>query len=391
MDFETATTDTIEQKLLRAEATIAQLRGAQMALLREIDRRQTPLADGCRSLVEWVTGRLDLAPDTAKTLVAAAHRCEWLPSVEAALADGVVSYDRVVAAARMAEPSHDDDILDKVAHHDVAGIGHLVVRRRRMSTGREREAFARRYVVAQPNLDESSWQIRGQLPATAGRVFVAALDERADVLPANPNLHESRSTRWADALWAISLDSITGGDGAMIETSAPLLTVFMDASDAAPSNGEAGVVIESGPQVGPATIEAILCDGIVEVTGRTSNGVPLAMGRRSRAISPRLRRAILHRDGAACTVEGCVSRYRLQIHHIRPWSQGGRTDPENLTTLCWFHHHIVIHGRGFTIDPSSPPQRRRLLRPPIHAPPEHAPRGQETTPSGVAVRSGVAE
>ena len=52
MDFETATTDTIEQQLLRAEATIAQLRGAQMALLREIDRRQTPLADGCRSLVE---------------------------------------------------------------------------------------------------------------------------------------------------------------------------------------------------------------------------------------------------------------------------------------------------------------------------------------------------
>lgn len=177
------------------------------------------MADGCRSLVEWVTGRLDLAPDTAKSLVTAAHRCEWLPSVEAALADGVVSYDRVVAAARMAEPSHDDDILDKVAHHDVAGIGHLVAHRRRMSTGREREAFERRYVVAQPNLDASSWQIRGQLPATAGRVFIAALDERADVLPANPGLHESRSTRWADALWAISLDSITGGDGASIDTS----------------------------------------------------------------------------------------------------------------------------------------------------------------------------
>ena len=62
MDFETTTTDTIEQQLLRAEATIAQLRGAQMALLREIDRRQAPMADGCRSLVEWVTGRLDLAP-----------------------------------------------------------------------------------------------------------------------------------------------------------------------------------------------------------------------------------------------------------------------------------------------------------------------------------------
>ena len=91
-------------------------------------------------------------------------------------------------------------------------------------------------------------------------------------------------------------------------------------------------------------------------------------------IPRRLRRWILARDGAVCTVAGCTSRYRLQIHHITRWVDGGRTDAENLTTLCWFHHHVVIHGQGFTIDPHSPPQRRRLLRPPIHGPPwlEHA-------------------
>ena len=46
MDIETATIDRIEQQLLRAEATIAQLRGAQMVLLREVDRRQAANADG---------------------------------------------------------------------------------------------------------------------------------------------------------------------------------------------------------------------------------------------------------------------------------------------------------------------------------------------------------
>ena len=91
-------------------------------------------------------------------------------------------------------------------------------------------------------------------------------------------------------------------------------------------------------------------------------------------IPRRLRRFVLHRDGAVCTVAGCTSRYRLQIHHITRWADGGRTNPDNLTTLCWFHHHVVIHGQGFTIDPDSPSQRRRLLRPPIHGPPwlEHA-------------------
>jgi len=95
----------------------------------------------------------------------------------------------------------------------------------------------------------------------------------------------------------------------------------------------------------------------------------LRMGRRSRPITPQLRRFVMDRDGAACTIAGCTSRYRLQVHHITRWIDGGRTDPENLTTVCWFHHHIVIHGQGFTIDPDSPPQRRRLLQPPIHGPP----------------------
>lgn len=375
MDIETATIDHIEQQLLHAEATIARLRGAQMVLLREVDRRQTPAADGCRSLTEWVAGRLDIGPDTASSLVTATRRCEELPAVEAALAAGAVTWDRATAAARVAAPDRNDEILDEVAIYDVARIRRLIARRHRVSVGQERFAFERRYLTVQSNLDQSSWRISGQLPGIAGRNLVDALDVIADALPSSPVQAESRTTRWADALWAISRDVLAGGepfdrsDGATIAAPASLLTVFMDATDAAPTNGEAGVTIEAGPQVGPTAIEAVLCDGVVEVTAHTKDGAPLRMGRRSRVIPPRLRRWVLHRDGSACTVEGCTSQYRLQTHHILGWSQGGRTDPDNLTTLCWFHHHVVIHGQGFSIDPSSPPHRRRLLRPPIHAPP----------------------
>ena len=154
-----------------------------------------------------------------------------------------------------------------------------------------------------------------------------------------------------------------------IEDPTPLLTVFVDANEAASTNGQAGVTVLGGPRVGEAAIEAILCDGIIEVTARTKHGTPLRMGRRSRPIPPQLRRFIMDRDGAACTIAGCTSKYRLQVHHIKRWIDGGRTDPENLTTVCWFHHQVVIHGHGFTIDPDSPPQRRRLLHPPIHGPP----------------------
>jgi len=363
----TLTTDVIEQRLAAGEATIARIRAAQMVLLREADRRQVPLADGCRSMVEWVTGRLDVAPETAKTLVTTSRRLETLPTVEHAVTEGAVTFDRTAAAARVATPAEDETILNELAIYDVAGIRRLVSSRHRITTDMEREAFDRRYLVTQPNLDESSWRLYGQLPGMAGRVLVEALDRKSDTLP-NDTL-QARSTRHADALWAISLDSLQGTDGATIESSTPLLTVFMDATDAAPTDGETGVVIEAGPRVGPSTIEAILCTGTIEVTAKTNDGTPLAMGRRTRVIPPRLRRFILHRDGGVCTVEGCTSRYRLQPHHVVPWSQGGATDPENLTTLCWFHHHVVIHGRGYTIDPDTPPQRRRLHKPHIHAPP----------------------
>ena len=320
-----------------------------------------------------VAGRFDVSPETARDLAATTHRLEDLPDVEEAVAEGEIGFDRAVAVGRFAGRDDNLDLLNDMAGYDIAGIRRLAAKRRRMTHIDEECAFRDRYLVVQPNIDESAWQLHGRLPGIAGQIVVAALEAKADELPTEPDT-VSRAARNADALWAISLDSLAGGDGATIDASTPLLTVFVDASEAAPTNAEAGVVVEAGPRVGRSVIEAILCDGIVDVTARTTDGIPLAMGRRSRVIPPRLRRFILQRDGAACTIAGCTSRYRLQIHHITRWADGGRTDPENLTTVCWFHHHVVIHGQGLRIDPDTPPQRRRLLRPPIHGPPwlEHA-------------------
>jgi len=211
----------------------------------------------------------------------------------------------------------------------------------------EEMAFHDRYLTVQPNIDESVWRLNGRLPGLAGRIIIDALETEADTFPKGPG-RVSRAARNVDALWAISLEALYGGDGASIEDPTPVLTVFVDAAEAAATDGEAGVTVQGGPRVGEAAIEAILCDGVIEVTARTQDGTPLRMGRRSRPIPPQLRRFILDRDGAACTIAGCTSRNRLQVHHITRWGDGGRTDPENLTTVCWFHHHVVIHGHGFT-------------------------------------------
>jgi len=369
MDIETATNDEIEESLLRSEAVIARERASQMTLLREVDRRQVPMGAGCGSLGEWVRGRLDVAPETARDLVATAKHLAELPDVEEAIETGEIGFDRAVAVGRFARRDDTFDILNEMAGFDIAGIRNRAARRRRMTRADEQTAYQDRYMTVEPNLDESAWRLNGRLPGFAGKIVIDALEAKADTLPTNPSHTVSRAALNADALWAISLDTLYGTDGASIEAPTPVLTVFVDAHEAAGSNGEAGVTVLGGPRVGVAAIEAILCDGVVEVTARTKHGVPLNMGRRTRAISPQLRRFVMDRDGAACTIAGCTSRYRLQVHHIKRWIDGGRTDPENLTTVCWFHHQIVIHGQGFRIDPSSPPQRRRLLQPPIHGPP----------------------
>ena len=142
--------------------------------------------------------------------------------------------------------------------------------------------------------------------------------------------------------------------------SGPAVTVFLDLDQANGTGGELGAEVEYGPRVGPNTLDELLCTGSVQLIG-LSDGRPVVTSDAAKAIPPAVRRAVAWRDGG-CTVDGCTSRYRLQPHHIRERRHGGNHDPDNLATLCWYHHHVAIHGQGFRIDPESPAQRRRLIR-----------------------------
>jgi len=63
-------------------------------------------------------------------------------------------------------------------------------------------------------------------------------------------------------------------------------------------------------------------------------------------LSASQRHQVNARDGGRCTFvdakgNRCTNERWIQIHHIKPVSQGGGNDPENLTTLCYAHHDIV--------------------------------------------------
>jgi len=54
---------------------------------------------------------------------------------------------------------------------------------------------------------------------------------------------------------------------------------------------------------------------------------------------------VLRRDDYRCAVPVCSQRRGLEVHHIRFRSAGGGDHPENLVTLCAFHHRALHDGR----------------------------------------------
>ncbi len=345
------------------ERVINRLRHRQATLLREADADQSALADGCRTLAEWTAGRLDVSRATARSLVALAR----IGAEDEAPPE---SFDRTVATSRLAAAGSSEQMLDRSRGHDIETVWAMAGRHRRLTAAAERDGFASRYVTLQPALDESHWSLSGRLPAVDGAAVSLVLDATADGFPTLPDgTREDRAARRADALVQhVTVGHNTGGNGDGSSVSSQV-TVFVDARDGAQTNGESGAWVVSGPRVGPATLEQLLCESTVAVVALAEDGTPFAVGPSTAAIPARTRDLVRFRDHGMCSADGCRSRYRLQPHHIVPRSQGGTNEPDNLTSLCWHHHHAVVHRRGFTIDPTSPPGRRRFQPPPARDPP----------------------
>ncbi|MEN8183566.1 MAG: HNH endonuclease, partial [Myxococcota bacterium] len=72
----------------------------------------------------------------------------------------------------------------------------------------------------------------------------------------------------------------------------------------------------------------------------------------------RLQHRIFERDGWRCAVPGCTSYRNLQVHHVVFRSQGGDDEPENLITLCAWHHQRGVHGGLVRITGRAPDRLR---------------------------------
>ncbi|MFO7552749.1 MAG: DUF222 domain-containing protein [Haliea sp.] len=100
---------------------------------------------------------------------------------------------------------------------------------------------------------------------------------------------------------------------------------------------------EDKPWLSPATARRLSCDASLVTVLEDEAGKVLNVGRKSRVVPERIRRALRERDGV-CQYPGCQESEYVDAHHIRHWADGGETRLDNLATLCRFHHRQLHRG-----------------------------------------------
>ncbi len=129
-------------------------------------------------------------------------------------------------------------------------------------------------------------------------------------------------------------------------------------------------VLDDGTQISPTLARMLACDAGVIPAVLGGHGQPIDVGREQRLFKGAPRTAIEIRDGG-CTWPGCTRPAGwCQVHHLSPWSAGGRTDQVNGGLFCWTHHREIEKAEWHALY-----YRGRIwLKPPARIDPTRAPR-----------------
>ena len=350
--------DALESEITSLASSLACSQARWLSLLAEFDRREGWASWGMRSCADWGAWRCALSSRSAREQVQVARSLCELPLIRAEFECGALSYSKVRALIRIAEPESESALLELAAEmtaSQLEGAVRSLVRVDEVSAG-EREARRR---VSWFWEDDGCLELRVCLPPEEGALVLTAIDSAREELFL---LDDQSGT---DEL----ADESEGGTAVPLEprpipppTNADALLFVCEkalkrAGPTSCSDRHQVVVhldldqdhahIESGPALHPTTARRLGCDAAA--LAQIERGArPLSIGRRTRVVSPQIRRALSGRD-PACRFPGCRSRRGLDAHHIRHWQDGGETSLENLVLVCR-RHHRELHEGGCSVE-----------------------------------------
>jgi hypothetical protein len=345
---------------------------AWLAELARFDASGEWAADGQLSATGWLVVFCRMSRATAFDKVRVARQLALRPQVAAALDEGRISYSAARAITRAEDPSPEvDEALVTVAESATVADVERVVRTYQAYRDQDRpldERIERRRGIRFLPTGDGLVRIEGyltELEAAELRTVLELLIEVEDrressaedspkpahaTAPApaqssaeDPVSPQHRAARRVDAL--VDLARIAGGalrqggygggrshGGGADRYTAHVITLA----------GQRSTSLDGTPHP-PGEAERVACDSGIVHHHYSSAGEPLALGRRTRSWSSAQQRAARVRDGGHCRFPGC-GRLVVDLHHLRWWEHGGRTDIDNGLLLCTRHHTLVHEG-----------------------------------------------
>jgi len=79
---------------------------------------------------------------------------------------------------------------------------------------------------------------------------------------------------------------------------------------------------------------------------RRSAGARRAQSRHDPPANPQ---AVLARDGYRCSIRGCGNTQFLEVHHIRPRSEGGSNKLDNLAAICFIMPSATAREKAWRV------------------------------------------
>jgi hypothetical protein len=306
--------------LERVEAQICELAGHLAAatcrflvLLADFDARRGWASWEMGSCAQWLSWKCQMSCGTAREHVRVARALRDLPVIRARFAAAKLSYAKVRALTRIATPATEAGLAELAGPMTANQLERFARAHRQVTRADDAAARVRRRVVWRFE-EDGSLSGTFRLPPLQGAVLLKALRAAFDELTPPP-----------------------GGSRGGVSAGTP--------ADPARCH------VEDGPAISVSTAQMIACTAALSWMTHGEAGAVLALGRRRRRPSSAIRRAARERDHGRCRFPGCESR-RVDLHHIQHWVNGGRTDLDNLISLCPYHHKLV-HDRGYAI--AAPP------------------------------------
>ncbi|NKS55248.1 DUF222 domain-containing protein [Rhodococcus hoagii] len=356
---------------------IEQLEALRVATVAEIDERAVSFDTlGFRSVKQWLAANSLLEVPAAARILALGRMLSRQPEIVDAFNAGDISAEHAALIGKFCEtpprgmPNEALDSCRKVLLDAASGPTATTTTVRTCISRLER-IFESDELPASEDTERNEFHasktlhgrvaVKGDLDAVTGEMLLTALS--ALTKPRNPidDPAEKRTParQRADAFAEILRRYLDSGDAPIEGGERPHLSLHVKATDLArsqsahewthPNEGSdlfGDKDIARMPHTGPlsiATARRIACDcHLTPIV--MDDGVPLNLGRTSRTVSKKQRRALIARDHG-CAFPGCgTPPAHCEGHHITHWADGGPTDLDNLVLLCRYHHTLLHHS-----------------------------------------------